>query len=395
MLANSLEAAERALQIDPNLGEAYASLAKQQDWAGDEESAEAAFKKAVALNPNYAPSFQWYGEMLRQMEGRIEEALELSRKAIDLDPKSAIIVNDYAEVLESAERFEEALEYYERAIEIEPKFATGYIKVGILKSVIHGRFDEGMLEFSKALEFDPESIHAIARISWAYLSLGDPGQAEAWRNRLYGLVAENNWYSISSNAELHIYRGEWGQAIEYVHKRLSQQPRDEWALMFLGHYEIKNDNAKEMLSKYEQSFPELARADPEINKFNVAQAVEFAHVLQETGEASRSQRLLNRSLAALPTLTWLINTRSAPLDARIHALLGDKEKAMQSLRQAVDSGWRVFWWYFLEEDLALRSLHEQPGYQTLKEKIEQDMAIQLARVQKWKAEGVLSSLSEN
>lgn len=395
MLAKSLAAAEQALRIDPNLGEAYASLAKQRDWAGDEESAEAAFKKALALNPNYAPSFQWYGEMLRQMDGRITEALQLSRMAVELDPKSAIIMNDYAEVLESADRHEEALSHYEQAIEIEPKFATGYVKVGVLKALLHGRFDEAMLEFNKALEIDPESVHAIARVSWAYLSLGDPSQAETWRNRLYTLAAENNWYSISSNAELHIYRGEFAQAMEYVHKRLSQQPRDEWALTFLGHYELRNGNATEMLSRYERSLPELLGDDPGINKFNVVQAVELALLLQETGEVTKARGLLDRSLAVLPDKTWLSNSRSAPLDARIYALLGDKEKAIQALRHATDQGWRVLWWYFLEQDPALQSLHGQFGYQALKEEIEQDMALQHARVRKWEAEGSISSWSEN
>ena len=150
-----------------------------------------------------------------------------------------------------------------------------------------------------------------------------------------------------------------------------------------------------MLSWYEHSFPELLGADPEINKFNVVQAVELALLLQETGEVSRAQGLLDRSLAVLPGITWLSNSRSAPLHARIYALLGDKEKAIQSLRQATDQGWRVFWWYFLEQDPALQSLHGQFGYQALKEEIEQDMALQLARVRKWEAEGSIISLSEN
>jgi hypothetical protein len=68
------------------------------------------------------------------------------------------------------------------------------------------------------------------------------------------------------------------------------------------------------------------------------------------------------------------------VDVLIHALRGDKEKALTALRQAVDQGWRIYWWITLEHDPILQPLHADPRFQAMKEEIEADMAEQLARV---------------
>jgi TolB-like protein/Tfp pilus assembly protein PilF len=127
MIIKGQAAVDKALQLKPLLGEAHTSLANLKNMRGDVEGAEASFKRALELNPNYAPAYQWYGEMLGWNFGRpgpqfnrIEDALELSKKAVTLDPMSPIIHNDYAEVLENAGRFEDALAEYKEAVEIDP-----------------------------------------------------------------------------------------------------------------------------------------------------------------------------------------------------------------------------------------------------------------------------------
>jgi len=70
-------ATEQALKLDDQLGEAYNALAAIKEDLHDYEGAEAAFKRALELNPNHMPTFHWYGYMLRDELGRPEEALVL------------------------------------------------------------------------------------------------------------------------------------------------------------------------------------------------------------------------------------------------------------------------------------------------------------------------------
>jgi TolB-like protein/DNA-binding winged helix-turn-helix (wHTH) protein len=90
------EATQRALQLDPNLPEAYQALATlklfyDQDWAG----ADAAFQRALALEPGNAEAMlgaAWLAATL----GRFEEALVLNRHAIELNPLSTAAYGDLA-----------------------------------------------------------------------------------------------------------------------------------------------------------------------------------------------------------------------------------------------------------------------------------------------------------
>ena len=79
---------------------------------------------------------------------------------------------------------------------------------------------------------------------------------------------------------------------------------------------------------------------------------------------------------------------------RIYALRGDKQKALAALRQAIDEGWRYFWWYYLKYDPILASLHDEPEFQAMVAEIEADMAAQLARVREMERNGELEPIPE-
>src|SRR5688572_28550015 len=84
-------AAMKAIEIDDGLAEAWASLGAvrwwfEWDWAGAEE----AYKRAIALNANYATAHDGYA-MLLCARSRFDEAIEQIKKAADLDPLSLII----------------------------------------------------------------------------------------------------------------------------------------------------------------------------------------------------------------------------------------------------------------------------------------------------------------
>lgn len=87
------EAAARALELDPNLGEAYAALGQiAQNFQWDIASAERSYKRAIKVNSSYATAHQWYGEAL-MMQGRYDEARRELDQAIELDPVSGAALN--------------------------------------------------------------------------------------------------------------------------------------------------------------------------------------------------------------------------------------------------------------------------------------------------------------
>jgi eukaryotic-like serine/threonine-protein kinase len=124
-MPRSRAAATKALEIDPDLGEAYASLAfvkayHDWDWAGAEQE----FEKAIDLDPNYATAHHWYGLVLTAL-GRFRESEQQLSKAVDLDPLSLIIRVASASPYVYARDYRKSMEIAEQIFEMDPNFLPG------------------------------------------------------------------------------------------------------------------------------------------------------------------------------------------------------------------------------------------------------------------------------
>jgi adenylate cyclase len=112
-LAEAKYAAQRAILIDPELAEGWASLGvlvlADSDWA----VAELALRRAVELKPSYAPAVRWLADALAYT-GRTEESLAYRFRTRELDPISPFHRQGHAWGLVVARRWEEARAEYRR-----------------------------------------------------------------------------------------------------------------------------------------------------------------------------------------------------------------------------------------------------------------------------------------
>ena len=92
MTEKAQAATDKALALDDRLAEAYTSLGGIEDTRNDYEAEEAAYQRALELNSNYVTTYHWYSILLAGPLGRRDEALELIKKAVELDPRSPIIL---------------------------------------------------------------------------------------------------------------------------------------------------------------------------------------------------------------------------------------------------------------------------------------------------------------
>ena len=103
------EAAIRALQIDPGMAEAHATLGYVRhynwDWAGAEQS----LRRAIELNPSNALAHVWYANLLSSRL-RLDEAICEVNLARELDPLSLVVNTNVGWVMYMAHRFDEATE---------------------------------------------------------------------------------------------------------------------------------------------------------------------------------------------------------------------------------------------------------------------------------------------
>jgi TolB-like protein/Tfp pilus assembly protein PilF len=391
-LAKARAAADKALALDDRLGEAYNSLAGIKEERRDFEGAEAMYRRALDLNPNYAKAYYWYGYLLRVYLGRSEEALALDRKAAELDPLSASIILGVGSDLQSLGRFDEALARYQRALEVDPGYADAYSAIGNHYGSVSGKLDEAVIWCAKGISLDPGIPRESAFLGLYFLDLGDFERAESWIERSLELGPENIWPNFAMHL-LYLYRGDEAAALDYARRAFALNPRFVPGL--LRDHELRAGRYAEARALYEKRYPELLNeGDPTVDGSNWGAAIGLALVLDKTGEQEHADLLLNRSLGHIQTLPRLGRSGYGVADAQILALQGEKQKALSALRQAIDEGWRVHWWYYLKHDPNLESLHDEPEYQAMVAEIEADMAAQLARVREMERNGELEPIPE-
>ncbi|MDO8795449.1 MAG: protein kinase [Vicinamibacterales bacterium] len=145
------QAAERAIQLDDQLAEAHAAVGFVRfriDW--DWAAAEASLKRAVALNPGYAPAHHRLALLLVAL-GRHDEAVAEIRRAYELDPLSLIIRTAYGRVMHFGRRYEQAIELFRGALDIDPHFQQAHFDLGMAYGQAE-RFDEAIAELEPQLQ---------------------------------------------------------------------------------------------------------------------------------------------------------------------------------------------------------------------------------------------------
>ena len=125
-MPRGIAAIERALALDPDLGEAHYSLAFARmaydyDWAG----AEKEFRLGLDLNPNYAIGRMWHSLYLTIL-GRHDEAIAELIRTRSLDPVSLIINTNLCRAYVYARKPDEAIAECKQTLELDPHFPLAY-----------------------------------------------------------------------------------------------------------------------------------------------------------------------------------------------------------------------------------------------------------------------------
>ena len=380
----------RALELDSELGEAYASLGAINRMRGEFAAAEESYQRAIELNPNYATSYHFYANMMRDQFDRPENALALRRKAAELDPLSAVINKNVGIDLHVLGRFDESLLQFEKTIETNPDYADGYWHIGRHYWMVTGRLDAAARWFEKSLEINPGGIDNFARLAYVFLDLGDLEQASYWLGR-YDEKEPGNLLANVALQLLSLYKGNQAGALDYGRRTvvanveswsslsLRFNPFSRHSLSIMRDIEISEGRLDAARAIYADRYPELIGDPmPVIDNTNYGAAIDLALVLSMTGEQERADSLLAQSLVHIQSMPRLGAIGYGISDAQIYAQQGEVENALLALNEAVDAGWRFPWRYALRHNLNFAALRESPEYQSIIDELEADMSTQLA-----------------
>ena len=204
----ALAAANRAVQLDTALAEAYASRAAILNASWHWAEAEKDFQRAVALDPRYTPALQWYGEHLL-VRGRANESVESLHRAAQLDPLSPVIAASYATALSVAGKRDEAIAQAHRAVELDSSSTVARLMLGTVLTYA-GRPQDAIKELEVGLGLGLAAAPVQAMLGYAYAAAGERDRALAL---LQEIQARTDGDADAAAAHVYLALGDTAQAL--------------------------------------------------------------------------------------------------------------------------------------------------------------------------------------
>jgi Tfp pilus assembly protein PilF len=152
-VATMRSASQRAMQAQQHIESGSILLARKAF-----PEAILAFEKALDLNPRDAVIHNRLG-ICYQHNGRPEQAQDHYERALEIDPEYAAVWNNLASLAHNQGDFEEAIERYERALSLKPDLATTYKNIGSAYFAM-SRFEQGLEAYQAAYRLDPSILQS-------------------------------------------------------------------------------------------------------------------------------------------------------------------------------------------------------------------------------------------
>jgi serine/threonine protein kinase/Tfp pilus assembly protein PilF len=209
-------AVKKALELDEDLGEAHALLGALKHLYGwDWISAEKELAKGIELDPNHPMAHHWYS-LLLESEGRLDEAMDESKRAQALDPLSLIINMKIGWVFYHMRRYHEAIEEYKKTLELDPNFSVGRWVLSEAYCQI-GMFEEAVLEAQKVRSIVGSSPFGLGSLGYAYARSGKTNEARKVLSQLLAYSQEG--YVVSFGiAQVYHGLGERSEALDWLER---------------------------------------------------------------------------------------------------------------------------------------------------------------------------------
>lgn len=222
----SEEAARKAMSLDNSIAEAHvAMLSALTDYDRDWKGSEREFRATVAIDPNYAAAYQYYGFALIGM-GRGEEAVGAMRRAKELDPVSPSVQTSLAWSLFLTRKYEESAQECKRALELYPDFIPAHQLLGI----VYGQMNDdtsALTEFSEAEALERDNPVTLILMTHELARTGKKAEA---KQALLGALAKPgasvvpDYYIAAAWTEI----GDKGKALDSL--RRAEQHHSNWLI---------------------------------------------------------------------------------------------------------------------------------------------------------------------
>jgi len=214
-------AAQKALELDPDLAEGHISLAYVKlsyDW--DLPGAEREFARALELNPSSATAKHWFSHYF-MASGNLAKASELMKEAFQLEPLSPSINIGIGWCLYYSRQYDQAVEQFRSVTESDPSLPLAHQTLGMAYQQ-KGQFDQAIEEYKRAAAFSNNSPASVAALASVYAAAGKG--AESRRElALLEELARTRYVPAFHFATVHYAMGDLAKTFEWGWKAIGER----------------------------------------------------------------------------------------------------------------------------------------------------------------------------
>ncbi len=309
----------------------------------DNERAIELFRKALDIDPGYALAYAGIGDAYGLRTTRFgfgmewaDSAVTVSKRSLELDPNLAEGYKALGLAFETMGETDRALQQYYRAVDLNPNYSPVLGNIGSVNYTL-GRYDEALSWVRKAVVLQPGSAHYHTLVGLQYFSLGFDSLATHWLNRALSLQPESV-FPVILLTYIDLYAGNRPSARSRIAGLLAAHP-DEYAVIdAAADVELLDGQYDHALAGYERACKASGIVSPS--------GVKMTFVLARLGKTSRANRAAEEILSGLDTAEtgYSAGSRIPYFLAETFAVRKQNEQAFRWLERAIGTGYRDYRW---------------------------------------------------
>jgi TolB-like protein/predicted Zn-dependent protease len=336
-------AVEKALSINTDSPEAHASMGLLLNNLGHNHEAETHFQKTLQINPNYVNALLWYRNSLtNQFENNA--AMEMTERALGLDPLSHPVRRTYALQLIEMFRFDEALNEIQAFTAANPDDPSPYEIWGELFQK-KGLPQNAIPMYRNAHRLRPGDIYMAAQNVESGLELDNAGLVDYWLKQAQNRGSDGQWTRNAENMMMYA-TGDFAGLLAQVDELLESQPGRTLlltyrsnALMDMGEFDAAVETLKLALnaSGYE--------ASAGLSGDQIMTAIQLANAYDRAGQVKDRDLLLGQATQLLEQLRESEPPHKTILlaSACVASVRNDLPGVLRDLAVAQEHGFRSHW----------------------------------------------------
>jgi len=382
-LATANDAIDTALRLEPGMTRALAArgLALTQQAVPDRAAAERVLRDVVARDPGMVDALLWLNNGL-VVQGKEAEGLEFLERAARLDPLHPSVANNLAGAYFERGDIAAAEQLLLRLVDAPRPSPFAYLGLRNLYRQT-GRLVE-MNDIVKRRALNVKWVHYGLALNYALFGLWD--QAAYWSERSKVDEPDVVWVRTYS-ANVPSWRGDYRVVIAEFDRvfgegesRFAGLPA-EFRFFYGEAQSLAGDHAAAVATLEHVVDPENLLSYSEYNEFVRPALHAMARSYLKLGHADKADAILGsleQSIGDNQRRGLLHESDDLYFFARNAALTGNRDLALQRLRQAVDAGWREV--YINDADPRWEALADDPRYRAIMAEVRADVDRQRAEV---------------